>query len=426
MKASDPSVKMIRTRRLWRRLGFAVVLMALGWILFARLKAWNNQGELRLAQQEIARGELASAHRRLAALAARPGSLSGAANYWLGVTESLAGRPQAALEAFGQVPKGFAFGPVGAYHEARANLAQGKLLAAEQRLEQVLARGGSGVDQIRDLLGQIYQIEVRSDDVSALLGAALADAKDPIHILKKLNNHELDRLPYSGLQAALEKASQLAPEDSRVWLGKGRLAIESGRWEEAREWLERCKRGPADAPVWKAWIELACATGQADKALEAARQLGPERLDIGARLELRAWFDKHRGDTRAESFSLGQWLRFEPTATQALERLAELAQEAGRSDQVAELRRRKSDVERGTRVVSARPQAERAAPWSCRALRAGSEGGGRRPPGRGARFVSMGPHGRTGPTPNSRGVGPTRSGGRREIRAMSLGISSLG
>ena len=122
MKASDPSVKMIRTRRLWRRLGFAAVLMALGWILFARLKAWNNQGELRLAQQEIARGELASAHRRLAALAARPGSLSGAADYWLGVTESLAGRPQAALEAFGQVPKGFAFGPVGAYHEARANL----------------------------------------------------------------------------------------------------------------------------------------------------------------------------------------------------------------------------------------------------------------------------------------------------------------
>jgi enediyne biosynthesis protein E4 len=207
MKASDPSVKMIRTRRLWRRLGFAAVLMAFGWILFARLNAWNNQGELRLAQQEIARGELASAHRRLAALAARPGSLSGAANYWLGVTESLAGRPQAALEAFGQVPKGFAFGPVGAYHEARANLAQGKLLAAEQRLEQVLARGGSGVDQIRDLLGQIYQIEVRSDDVSALLGAALADTKDPIPILKKLNNRELDRLPYSGLQAALEKAS---------------------------------------------------------------------------------------------------------------------------------------------------------------------------------------------------------------------------
>ena len=67
------------------------------------------------------------------------------------------------------MPKGFAFGPVGAYHEARANLAQGKLLAAEQRLEQVLARGGSGVDQIRDWLGQIYQIEVRSDELSARL-----------------------------------------------------------------------------------------------------------------------------------------------------------------------------------------------------------------------------------------------------------------
>ena len=162
------------------------------------------------------------------------------------------------------------------------------------------------------------------------------------------------------------------------------------------------------------------------EALEAARQLGPERLDIGARLELRAWFDKHRGDTRAESFSLERWLRFEPTATRALERLAELAQEAGRSDQVAELRRRKSDVERALesyRLVLRRNEPLRGA---AERVRAGSEGGGRRPPGRGARFVSMGPHGRTGPTPNSRGVGPTRSGGRRRDCAMSLGISSLG
>ena len=95
--------------------------------------------------------------------------------------------------------------------------------------------------RIRDLLSQIYQIEVRFDDVKALLRASLADAKDPIRVLKDLSNLELDRLPYDGLQAALEKAGQLAPEDDRVWLGKGRLAIEAGRWEEAREWLRRCR-----------------------------------------------------------------------------------------------------------------------------------------------------------------------------------------
>ena len=151
------------------------------------------------------------------------------------------------------------------------------------------------------LLSDIYQIEVRFDDVKALLRAGLADAKDPIRILKELSNVELDRLPYDGLQGALEKAGQLAPEDDRVWLGKGRLAIEAGRWDEAREWLGRCRVAVRDAPVWRAWIKLARGCGRPDEALEAARQLGPGELDIGERLALRAWLHEQRGDTRAES-----------------------------------------------------------------------------------------------------------------------------
>jgi hypothetical protein len=91
---------MMRMRRLWRWLGSATVLTALGFIVLARLNAWNNLGELRLAQQAIARGQLAAARGRLAALAVRPGSLGGAAAYWLGISESLAGNPEAALEAF--------------------------------------------------------------------------------------------------------------------------------------------------------------------------------------------------------------------------------------------------------------------------------------------------------------------------------------
>jgi enediyne biosynthesis protein E4 len=332
--------------RHWRRLGIAAALLVLGWVVFARLQVWNNIGELRLAQQEIARGHLAAARGRLAALAARPGALGGAADYWLGVCEALSNRPEAALRAFARLTETYAFEPIGAYHYAKSNLTAGKLYPAERRLEQALALRGPGLDQVRDLLGQIYQMEVRFDDFRVLLRASLADAKDPIRALKELSNFELERLPYSGLQAALEKAGKLAPADERIWLGKGRLAIEAGRWEEARKWLGRCQSTRADAPVWRAWIDLGRGSGRSDEALHAARQLAPGQLDVGERLSLLAWLHKQSGDTRAESSALEHWLRLDPAATRALERLAELAQRAGQSDRVADLRRKKTEVER--------------------------------------------------------------------------------
>ena len=232
---------MMRTCRGWSRLAIAMALLAMASVLFNRFGTWNNLGTLRLAQDEISHGRLEAAHQRLAALAGRPGVLGGAADYWLGVCEALRGRSDSALLAFGRLPAGYPFDCVGAYLEAKANLSQGKLHAAEQRLEQALAAGGPGLDQVRDLLSQIYQIEVRFDDVKSLLRGGLADAKDQIRTLKDISNLELGRLPYDGLQAALEKAGELAPEDDGVWLGKGRLAIEAGRWDEAREWLSRCQ-----------------------------------------------------------------------------------------------------------------------------------------------------------------------------------------
>src|SRR5207302_1005946 len=117
----------MRMRRRWRRLGIVAGLLVLAWLLFARLETWKDRGELRLAQQEIALGRYEAARRRLTGLAARPGALGGAADYWLGICESLGGRPEAALRAFARLPQGYVLDPVGAYHEAKANLAQGRL-----------------------------------------------------------------------------------------------------------------------------------------------------------------------------------------------------------------------------------------------------------------------------------------------------------
>ena len=212
---------------------------------------------------------------------------------------------------------------------------------------QALAHGSPGLEQARDLLSHIYQIQGRFDDDKLLREASLADAQDPVRVLRQLSGLDFDRIPYVGLLATLENAGELAPEDDRVWLGKGRMAIEAGRWEEARKWLGRCRAaGLADGTVWRAWLKLARGSGRPDEAVDAARQLGPGDLDACERLALRAWLHETEGDTQAETMTLEHWLRLEPAATAALERLAELAQRAGQLGHGQELRRRKAEVER--------------------------------------------------------------------------------
>src|SRR5262249_22439138 len=171
--------------------------------------------------------------------------------------------------------------------------------------------GGPGRDRVRDLLSHIYQIEVRFDDVRPLLHAHLAAADDPIGDLRQLSNYDLERLPYDGLKAALEQAGQLAPEDDRVWLGKARLALEDGRWDEAESWLSRCRDAGADPAVWRTWLDWARGAGRPDEVLEAVRHLGPEHLDPGESLALRAWLHRQVGDTSGEARALEHWLRFE-------------------------------------------------------------------------------------------------------------------
>ena len=337
--------------RSWRWLGLiAIVFSGTGWIVVERVKAWNAVGQLRLAQQEIARRQLESAYRRLAVLSARPGALDGAADYWLGVCEALRNHPDAALRAFARLPVDFPFDALGAYLAARAHMTRGELHAAERRLVQGLARGGPALEQARDLLIEIDEIEVRFDDARVLLRASLGDALDPIPILRRLTNSELDRVPHQGLQAALEKAGKLAPADDRVWLGMARLAIESGRWPEARQWLERIKTAEADAPVWKARLALARGSDRADEALDAYRHLDHTQLDVGERFALLAWIDRRRGDAHAESNLLEFGLKLDPRSTTLMERLVELAIEAGQAARVADLRRRKAEIERALKA----------------------------------------------------------------------------
>src|SRR5262249_36937609 len=66
---------------------------------------------------------------------------------------------------------------------------------------------------------------------------------------------------------------------------------------------------------------------------------------------------------------LAHWRRIDPTATPALERLAELAPRASRPDRVAELRRRKAEIERAMAAYRDRL-------WSDEPLRTAAERAG--------------------------------------------------
>src|SRR5262245_51717165 len=233
----------------WFRLGVVVVAVALTWAGWRALDSLHIRGELLLARREMSEGRFNPARLRLAALTAgRPGALGGQVDYWLGVCESQMGQAEAALAAFGRVPSGYVFDVQAAYLEAQANLQRGRLRAAETRLEETLKRGGRGLNDLRRLLSRVYEIQLRVEDSLSLYRDSLPEADDPFPLLQRISSLEGGTLPLESLQATLEEASQLAPDDDRVWLGQARLAIRKGDWHRAWEELHRCRDRLADAP----------------------------------------------------------------------------------------------------------------------------------------------------------------------------------
>src|SRR5207253_119999 len=79
--------------------------------------------------------------------------------------------------------------------------------------------------------------------------------------------------------------------DDRVWLGRADLAVRTGKWEEARRWLERCLASRPDDPVvWSTALELALAADDVDLAGTAAGHLTTADLPPDRVVHARAWF----------------------------------------------------------------------------------------------------------------------------------------
>jgi enediyne biosynthesis protein E4 len=337
-------------KRACLRLGMiAGVLVSLA-VATVGAQSWWHRHEIGLARAEIERREFLPALRRLESLAASRSKWvsgdEGELNYWLGKCRWAVGRRDEALATFACVPEAGDYGTLSAAFAAEALLKQGHWRAAEERLERALSRGGPGLKDVRDELEQLYRREARFEDAARLLRDGCNSAHDPVRVLRALWVTERGTPPFETIQRALDIGERLDPKDQRVWLGRARVAIQTGRLVEAETWLKRCANPPTDEPVWRAWLDWARSANRLDVARNALQIIGSERLGPVERLAWRAWFAQRAEDDAAERRALESWLTLEPRNPVILIRLAELVTKAGDLDRAAVLRGAKSEVDR--------------------------------------------------------------------------------
>ena len=173
--------------------------------------------------------------------------------------------------------------------------------------------------------------------------------RDPSSMLRTFWSLDHDPYKVDSMIEALGKAKRLSPNDDRVWLALADLATRLGHYEEAGEWLTRCEQArPDDIDVWNARLRWAKSANRPDEVMRAASHLPATELPKSRLLALRAWLAARAGDRQTERSTLEEILQLEPTDIAAIDRLADLAAQNGEKDRVAELRRRKSELEKAT------------------------------------------------------------------------------
>jgi hypothetical protein len=320
-------------------------LVAAAWLAIGAVAAWQFRMELRAATRDLAARRVGKAKARLDRLAKRwPGRAEVA--YWLGACERAVGHTDAALAAWGRVPDTASVARLAALERGRLALESYRYALSESCLERAIPGDGEIGDEARRLLGRLHMVTGRHDDCRRLLRREVERQPDPTASLRTL--WQIDDMPYpvERSRRELEHARRVAPNDDRVWLALADLATRTGRFEEAEKWLMRCERArPDDRAVWRARLDWAQAADRPDEVVRAASHM-PVSLFTQARvLELRAWIAARRGDRQAERAALESRIALEPADSAAVERLADLAAQAGERERLAELRRRKAAID---------------------------------------------------------------------------------
>ena len=334
-------------RRPRRALVLGLVSFLGAGVAYAAVDEWRFRSERDALRREVAQARYAKALPGLIRLTRRrPGD--GELQYHLGTSEAYLGRQDEAIRAWSLVPDDSPFSGRAAIERSRRELKRHRLAAAEPLLPRAMAdRGDHSLEAFETLLN-LYRIEGRFDEAIRLCWSYAPRYPDQVALLRELaqlGSIKAHKLDYT--RGLLETAAKGAPDDDRIWLGWANLAIRVGRFDEAARWLDRCQRlRPDDPPTWRSRLNLAVASEDPDGAWRALGHLPTESVEPAEVLSLRAWFAKLGADEPKERKALSEWLNLETFSPRALDRLAELELRAGRAEEAAKLRARKSELDR--------------------------------------------------------------------------------
>jgi tetratricopeptide (TPR) repeat protein len=336
-------------RRLVLAVAAGVSAIVLAWGAWFLVGGWRVRAGVAWAREQMQREQYGPARDRLAGLSAG-WPRRGEVEYLLGVCESKLGRTDAALDAWAHVPPRSPIAASAALARGRAlMMSKGRFIEAEAALRSAARGTTARAAEARWALATLLLWEGRLDEVRALLEAIWRTGReiDRIAALRQLWRLDSVIVAVEEVQPALDHAARGATEDHRVWLARAYLASRYGRSTEAREWLDAIlRKNPEDPVAWRADLDWALASEDADEALRALTKLSAHQIRLSEQLSLRAWFAARRNDPTAERAALERLLIADPANTPALDRLASLALQAGQTDRAAMLRERQDAINR--------------------------------------------------------------------------------
>jgi thioredoxin-like negative regulator of GroEL len=306
-------------------------------------------------EAHIVAGRYAIACRDLDRLLAWKSDPTGGIVYLLGSCELARGRTRAAGAAWERVVPGSEFSERAIRGRMRLFQQSGRYADAEQLIDRAADDPRHDRTALLALLVPMLGELGRHDEAARLieerweaLNQSGEAALEPAIKLLRLHIDLSSRpAPVEDARRVLDRASQLAPDDDRVWLGRANLAIRTGALDDAGRLLDAClQRRPDDVPVWQARLNWGLATRRVDVVQQALTHLPAAQATPSQIHRLRAWLAADRGDTLAERQELERQLAIVPADRSTLDRLARLAEAGKDPDQAAEYRRRNADIDR--------------------------------------------------------------------------------
>ncbi len=345
------------------RFGPGVKLICLGIVGLSALvglgvlgvRGWR-QGEFARVEREIKGGRVASAQARLDRLKSL-GLGDVEADYWQAACHEARGEYDLALELWGRIPADSHRHANAVLRRARLAMDRGQLGLAERTLQPAQFASGSAAHDLREVM--LRQIYLFSGQIHQLRRAIERDIERAPNAADLLRQHwlldEARSYAVGALRSRLESDHSLAPDDDRVLLGMASLAVHLAQFDEAGEWLKKCRTlRPDDPAVWRAQLEWAMAADRVDEAQAALGHLPAADFRIDEVLWIRAWFAAHSGNRGAEERALEELGKRIPGDPRIMARLAEIAVRAGRLEAAAQFRQRKAGVDEATEIYRKR------------------------------------------------------------------------